>query len=82
MSKKVEERDYSIEQQLKEYEDTFSSELTDDKVREVENFAKGVPRTFAHDKSQEMKKKEEDLIRSIMTNKKKEEENNKGGTSS
>ncbi len=43
----IQNRDYTIEQQLKEYEDTFTSELTEERVREVENFVKEVPRTMA-----------------------------------
>ena len=68
--KPIEKKDpYSTKALLKEYEYTYDSESSKDKMTEIEKFAKKVPKTLSHEaaeKKGKLTKKEEDIIKRVM----------------
>ena len=68
---------YSAKALLKEYEYTYDSELSKDKMTEVEKFARKVPETISHaavEKKGKLTKEEEDIIKRVMTGRSVKEE--------
>lgn len=61
---------YSAESLLKEYEYTYDSESSKEKMMEIENLAKIIPKTLSHEdteKKGKLTKEEEDIIKRVMT---------------